>query len=623
MVGSSNYVYFKESLLKYHSFPQWNSFEGQGLPIVNDPLNNFLNPFVFVIFMVLPFLVAVKVFFVLCVFFSGIFFYLLSRYFKVGKMLSLLSSITYMSSGFIAARIIAGHFEWVLAYPLIPLFYYSFLNLLSRKNVLWIGITSLTITLFIFSGNLYVAFYSLFIMFFSFIYLLTKMVFKKGEKKDSLGKIQYLIICLILVPFFSAAKILPMIEIRQDLVRNYNPFLGSQNIFSIIYNFFLPSQNIFKHLGLDNYVASAYLWWESFAYVGPAFFVGIFIFFYYKKKIKNESINLFLYLSILLFLYSFLGNPLNPFYWLVKAFPSLQTFRVPSRIFISLIPPILIISIVGINYLYEKTKKIFVKTLIILLLTLNLISTIFIFQEYYHAKIFPPINKNFYSLLDYLKKEDNSYFYVAQSIFFQNQLPLFYAIGNHQKIFDPMGGWGLEGNPAGSYATTDFTGTAPYKDVYPKYFIYPKNYSPPKVFNARIIKTIGDANLYKSPLYTPYAYLTKNIDSIVLRQKNDINIKKISIGVNKIDVIAYSPSNSYNLVLFETNFKDWNVKIDNQKTRILDYRFIAVPAKSGTHTYSFTFFSETFRTGVVLTLLSLMIWGLFIFKRYFMKLFEN
>lgn len=623
MVGTSNYVYLKESIIKYHTFPQWNPFMGQGLPIVNDPLNNFLNPFIFLLFMILPFIIAVKTFIILCIFFSGIFFYILSRYFKIGSLFSLLASATYMSSGFLAARIIAGHFEWILAYSIIPLLYYALIRLFDKKNIFWSGTISMIITIFIFSGNLYVAYYSLLVMLFCSIYFLIQSSRKRNNKKESFKIIKYLISSVILIPFFSAAKVLPMLEISQDLIRNYNPFLGSQNIFSIIYNFFIPSNVLFKNLGLENYVASPYLWWESFAYIGPFILIGMVIFLAYIKKIKNQYIYLLLYLSLLLTLYSFLDNILNPFYWFIKEIPALETFRVPSRIFIMLTPLVLLISTLGFYYFFERTKKIYFKLLILVFLVLNLASTIFIFHNFYYTKIFPPINKNFYSLLDYLKLHDNSYYYVAQSIFFQNQLPLYYAIGNHQKIFDPMGGWGLKGNPAGSYATTDFTGTTAYKDVYPKYFIYPDNYSPPKTFDAKIIKTIGNANLYKSPLYTPYAYLTKNVNSIVLRKNDDINIKKISIGVNTINVTVYSPSNLYNLVLFETNFKNWNVRIDGQRATIQDYRFLAVNTKQGTHTYTFIFFSIYFVVGFFISLAVLILWFFIGLRTQLLEIFKH
>jgi len=613
MLNVSDWVFIKESLFKYHTFPQWESYGGLGTPIINNPLNSFFSPLVFIPFLILPFILATESILVLSIFLSGVFFYLLTRYFKIGKIISLLASMTYMASGFMSGRITAGHFEWILAYPLIPLFILFLLILLDKKNILWAGLLSLLITLILFCGNVYVVIYCLISISSVILFLFIKILLKIDTKDKIKRQIFFLIASLILTPFFSALKFFPMLSGRSYLIRNVNAFVGSQNIFSIVYNFFLPFPDLFKYFGLDKYIISSYLWWESYAYIGPFSLIGLMVFFILRKKINHQKIiNPLIFLGFVLILFSFLGNPYSPFHWLFVFVPFFQNLRVPSRIFILIIPIVLILFALSLDYVYTKTNKIYIKPLIFLFLIINLTLVYKDFQTNYNAKGFPPINNNFVYLLNFLKTHDNSQYYIAQSVFFQNQLPTYLAIANHQKLFG--GGWGKNNNPGEEYASADFSSNYTYKDVYPKYFIYPVNYYPPKSFNVKTIKEMNTAKLYENSEYTPYAYTTENINEIKLGTSEDSNIKSVTIAINKINVTAYSRDNQHKLVLLETYFPDWELRVDNKQQNPINNRFLAAPMKKGTHVYSFVFFSISFLIGIVVSLIAFTVWLILVLR---------
>ena len=607
MVGISSYAYIKESLVKFQTFPQWNSFIGTGIPLVSDPLNNFLNPLVIIPFLLFPFIASVKIILFLCVLLSGISCYLLNRFFQVGKVLSILTSATYMCSGFLIARIAAGHFEWIITYPFVPLFFFALFKLLDKKNILWAGVISLILTLFTFSGNLYAVFYSLLIMFFVSVYLLISYVFDKKNRNKLKRQVIFLSFSVFLFPLFSFAKLLPVTELLSSFSRSFDPFLGSQNIFSLIFNFFIPSEEIYKYFGIDNYLQSPYFWWESFAYIGPFFLAGIIAYLVYIKRVKKDLL-IVLYLVIVLILYSFLGNQLSPFYWLTKYIIPMQTFRIPSRIFLFIIPLFIILSNTGIAYMLKRRKKIYLEILIFILLSVNLFSVYNTFKFYYYTRNFPHINSNFFSLLDYLKNTEKNYNYIAENINFENQLPLYYSVHNQQKIFDPNGGWGLKDNPAGKYATAEVISTYKYNDVQPKYFLYPSKYSPPKVFETKIVKDINGTKLYENSKYTPYAYTSLDPNGIRLDINEDSNIKSLSINVNKISILAYSPDDVHFLILQENNFSDWKLKINKQEKNIVNNRFLVAKMEKGTHLYSYTFFSNKFIAGLFITIFSISLW---------------
>jgi hypothetical protein len=593
---------------------------GTGIPIVNDPLTRFYNPLVFIPVLILPFVSAIKTVFFLCILLSGIFFLILSRYLKIEKLFGLLLSLTYMSSGFLIGRIVGGHFEWILAYPLIPLFYLVLLILLDKKNILWAGILSLIISLFILSGNIYVGFYSSMILLLIILFLIFKLFLKRAQIKGIVKQIFYLASCFVLFPLFTALKIIPVFELFQSATnnRNFDPFLGSQNIFSLVYNFFLPSQTLFKYLNLTSFIATPYYWWESFAYIGPFFVVGALIFFiFWSDMKKTTTLYLFAYLTVIFLLFSMLASPLSPFHWLFLALPILNVFRVPSRIFIFLIPLVLIFSYFGLEPIYQASKKKTLKAIIILLMILNLVSVYYIFNSSY-TKGFPLVNENYNALLDYLKQNDTSYYYIAQSVFFENQLPLYQTIENHQLVMDTSHDWEIKGSPEENYFYPDFDGSEVYRDIYPKYFLYPQGYSPPATFNAKIIRTEGNAYLYKDSLYTPYAYIANSANEIMLSDKDNANVKSIKIGVDRIDVEAYSPNNNSKLIVVESYSSGWTSTVDGRKTTILNERFLTVNAKKGLHEYSFMFSSVTFKLGLIISFLSILAW-LLIISIYFYK----
>lgn len=613
----SVFVYIKECIFKYHTFPQWNPFINTGLPIVGNPISVLYNPLVLVIYLLFPFVFATKTIYFLSIFLSGVFLNIFLRYFKIHKILSILTSAVYMCSGFMIARIVAGHVDWILCYPLIPLFYLTLLLTLKRRNLFWTGILSIIITLFIFTST-YVAFYSMIILVSTILFLNLKFFLNRKSGKIIVTQTLLLLASIVLTAFFAAVKILPMIEVFKVTSRNVDAFIGSQNIISFVYNFFIPSKRLFYFLGLSEYLKSSYFWWESFAFVGPLFLAGFFLCFIYWKRIRNENLSLMLFLFIVLLLFSFLDNPLSPFYWLFIMFPFLQTFRVPSRIYIFAIPTLLVCSIASINYLFIKYKHPVLKFSIIAFFIINLGITLGVFNIYFYTKSFPYLNPASDNLLNYLRNADKSIYYIAQSALFQNQLPVYLAIENHQKIFNQNTGWNIKNNPQSPYTQADIENKYIYQDIYPKYFIYPSPYIPPMSFKTKIIRENSGTKLYGNFLYTPYAYLTNNIQKIKLSSNDDINVKHISIGINKIDIVAYSPNDKQYLILTEDYFPSWRVNIDGKKNEFTNNRFLAVKAEKGLHLYSFTYFSKLFLSGLILSLFSIVLLLILVWKRKFL-----
>lgn len=600
--NTASFAYIKEALLVNHSFPLWNFYYGMGLPIAGDPLNAFYNPFVFIIFMLFNYSSALYALYFFVFLSSYISIYYLLKYFKINILFSLLLSLTYVVSGYLSARLVAGHLEKLLAYSAIPLFYLLIFSLLKKPSLLKSGLLSLIITYFIFSASIYEAFYSVIIIVSLIIILFINYILKGDLFKKA--QIQYLIFSLIFVPFFSALKTFPMIITNANITRSYDPYLGSQNIFSIVYNFFFPYEKYFSLLKLDFYLRIPYMWWENFAFIGPLFTIGIIASLIFYKKIKN-SIRTLIYILIIIFSFSMINNYINPFYWIFEIFPIFKEFRIPSRIYIYAVPLVLVLGGIGFDHLFKKFRKVFLKKLIIVLIIVNLIIVFIDFKQKIYLQHLPLVNLNSKNALDYLEKYDNSKFYIAQSVFFQNQLSLAHAISNKQFIYNPNYGWSINNKIIDNYSDIDSNRKNNYSGIYPKYFIYPINVNPPHNFNLNLLTTIDGLNIYRNTSFTPLAYVSDTYKKV--SPVGNQQIKNITIKNDEIEINAYGEKNKY-LIVTQNYFPGWYAEIDNQVSEINNSGFLSIRMKEGYHNYRFKFHSNLFWCGLIITIVSIGIW---------------
>ena len=361
---------------------------------------------------------------------------------------------------------------------------------------------------------------------------------------------------------------------------------------------------------LEKYFVSPYFWWESLAFIGPIFILGIAFTLHLRKKITSNYLYLLLLISTVLFMFSILDNKLNPFYWLFYYVPFIKQFRIPSRVFIYLIPVLMLFGALGLNYIYKKSRRKVIKAAIILVLILNLILTTYVFKNYIYNKSLPRVNPESSFILTFLKKYDSSYFYIAQNSLFQNQLLLYESVENKQMILNSMYGWKIGSGFLGNYLDVDFYRRGKYSGIYPKYFIYPKDILPPKDFEVKSIKEVNGMVMYKNSVYSPFAYLTKNIQQIKTSSSDDPNIKSINITPNKIKIIASSPSPDQHLLLLVNYFPGWSATIDGVKTQFIKNDLLTVATKQGSHLYTFEFTSMHSMIGFLVTIISISIWFL-------------
>ncbi len=590
-------VYSRNVLLSSFTIPQWIPYINQGLPAQADPINAFFHPLVFVSFMLFPPDVAVKVIVFISLFLAQVFMYILLKKLKIDTVLSVLLSLTYASSSYFVARIIAGHLEKVLTFPLLPLFFLFLLLVEERKNLLRIGGFAFVFFLMLFSGDIYNLLYAVILLSVSAIYFLIKRDFKMVVSIIEIFALFFL---------FSAVRIIPFLELQKYVEKTQEPFAGSQNILSIVYYLFLPVKKIFSFVGFIKALDTGFAWWEKTSFIGIIpllFFVTFLIKF---KKIKFQHSLLFMLLLIILLLMAMPGFALNPYHWIIIYVKSLQFFHVPSRIFAFASAIMLIFVGVVCTYLIKNKKTASFRGLIYLALVLNLVSVVIFSEAVLIKKQNAVFDSNYSLLLNKISKSQPNW-YVADFIS-QSSVSQIELLQNRQFNLEDNYGLQLKDNVAASFTKYDFGTSKVYQDILPRYILAENNSTRPIGLNATKVATNKTVSLYEIKNYSTMV----NISGSGLGKNN---LLSVNYGVDRF-TIKLNGDRNRTLTILQSNYPGWSVYVDKNKGEILNNRFLSTRLLSGAHTYEFKFFSKSYLLGLVISIASILLWILLVLKKH-------
>ena len=609
----ANTEFVVKTIVEKKEIPLWNPYIGQGVPMDADPLSSFYNPLVFFSFLLFSTDTALKIIYFLTILFSGIASFALFKYVKANSLIALLMSFTFMSSGYLAARIFGGHLEKILAYPMIPLLLLSIFWCTRSPSISKAGVIALLLTLLLFSGSIYELLYSGIILFTAILFHLIKYLFFRNTSGGELKAALILASAMILFVLFSAIKLLSLIQISPFVLHVETPFLGSQTFLSILENLYTPIANI-SHYMSSPQNNSPYPWWESFAFIGFVPLITLLALPYALTKKAVRELSLLATLLLIIILFTMINNPLNPFYHLFNSINFLRQFRIPSRAFIFLVPTVLTIASLLLTKLYEKGN--IIKGVVISLLIGNFLLCYSIFHSITTSKTPPytPIIGDYNDVIQYLHKHDTSEYFVAQSSLFQYQLPANTLQKNSIRILNSNYGFTLKGSESNKYLDFDISNKRKYEGIYPKYFIYPKRNTPPSQFSlSRVAEGKNGSTIYKNSIYTPLVslYNSKKTTKAVRDSGHSENIKS-SIGVNSINVISKTIEDGAILQIFQSSAPGWKAFSDGKQVRLIQSNALSIEAAKGTHHYRFIYYPLTFYVGAVISFVAIISFILFI-----------
>ncbi len=600
-------IYVRTAVRAYHSFPQWNPYMQQGLPLVADPMQSMYNPLVIIPIIVMPtYDIGIKMVYVVSLFFACETMFLLIKEFTRSSKISFFIALTFATSGYSAARLVAGHIESFVPYCILPFFIFALYKTVTRKKLFWSGVLGLTCTYIFFSGSIYFLLFG----FYCIVGLSLYYLFKDKRALFFIG------LSLFLFLLFSSIKILPLLQLQNSLGKTREPFLGSQTLISIIRYLFVPFNTPFILAHLDAFLTPAWAELEKIAFVGIFPLIGLIWLIKNIRKIQIPQKSFLVVLFIICTLILMPGWELNPLNWVIHLVGTLQFFRVPSRAFAFLIVIVLVLFGIFMRIMMNNKK---LKRFIIPVLLINLVSTTIFFEVLLIkpesiAYPIPPANSTLYEdIFSWLEGHNTKNTYVMAEIS-PNDVPEDIAFYHNQRLLNTNYGFILKNSPAAHFADvqrpTPFSFAYNYTDIQPGYFIDPHNQIIDIPPYAKKVYQTGDTSLYQLPDGRPFA--------LVQRGKEAIATVSAIFGLNSFRVRAIGSDNGV-LSLAEMNYPGWNVSVDGKNARLQNSRFLEVKTQPGDHVYDFSFSSKPFFLGFLISLISLTGFFLWVGITFFLK----
>ena len=308
--------YFSTSIKK-GKIPFWNNYIFCGTEFIAEPQVGYFHPIYFLIYFLFDHFFAHSIILFLCLTLGGFGAFLLTRFWGLSFGASLLTAVVYMFQPFNATWMSYEHMLMNSAtLPFLLLFYEKNIKAERLLNK-YLLISALLLGLIFLSGHLqYIHYTSIFFILFS-SYKFIASVFKADMKSVLVKHLFSMIFILgtgimigavVLIPFF------PLFQ-HSHRVSNSDAFINANSLpvrvfLGLVYPFHrgFPGWSHFKE---------TYMQWALFReYIYFGFLPFIF-FLFTLQKLKNNSLVIFLYLTIIFSVLVFTGSPV---FFLIKNF---------------------------------------------------------------------------------------------------------------------------------------------------------------------------------------------------------------------------------------------------------------------------------------------------------------
>lgn len=406
---------------KPSSFLVWNPYIGLGIPVLGDPSSWVFSPFYMPFFVIFGADVGLRIIIAATVIVSGMTMWLFLRSYKLHPWTAAWGAIVYELSGAVAAMISSGHIEEFVRYALTPI---VFLFLLRKKmSIKDAAITGIIFACFYLSDD----FYGPWLL---GIFYLTAAGYRLLTQSDSLKNIVKEI--GVITGFFLAYSSPKLVLFIRDILPHFNrlatinPYLGSIHAFLLPIPYIIPWQvSFYDRPTLERILHFHFNWYEYYAFISPFALVPL---LFIRRVVKKYEIKLILLFILVSALYISLAYPYSPFYWLFHLLPAVRMFRVPQRIVVTLLVPLLLLIGFCIDEVFHGTHNMTRKIVVISML----ISVLWVFLVTFQTALgsFEPIRQNEKSVAQQLRRRDSTNFYVVtftccmQTFLSQQSIPI-------------------------------------------------------------------------------------------------------------------------------------------------------------------------------------------------------
>jgi hypothetical protein len=345
------------SELRNGNLALWNPFEFCGRPSVGTFQASAFYPLT-LIFYFLPLPLAFTVFYVVHVWFSGVFMYLFAYSLTRSHVASFAGGLVYMLGGFPLSHIYAGHLTMVASCAWAPLVFLLFLLSVRKRRLAFAALGGLVLGVENLAGYPAIAYYTLLGL--ALFSLFTACSTPKERRSFREACRPVLCLALIVVAGFlvSAVEVLPAVAVTQ-----YSSRAGGTS-YEFASSFSLPPENFITFLlpgffgdGVQTPYWGRWLFWEVCGYAGILpIFLGLFLLIQRKEPLGV----FFSVLGLGCILFAF-GRYAGYFKLVYHLLPGLSMFRGPVRILMLFTFAAAVVTALGFAYVLDRPVVEFTK----------------------------------------------------------------------------------------------------------------------------------------------------------------------------------------------------------------------------------------------------------------------
>jgi len=627
--ATSSLFLVRDSILHHAEFPLWNPFFRTGNPYLGDPNANLLNPLASVPSLVMGVFNGSKVSAALSIAVAGLAMYVLAWVAGVSRPFRIWAGLALAMSGGIAARILAGHFNFVVSLPLVPLVFALELQALRKRGVAYPMLAGIANALLFFSGEVYYAVYAAPGLILTFLLVLVAEGWHKGDwSLRRGGPVLLRGVAVAGWTFgFAAVQLLPYLESRSALSLPSYDLSGSQTLLASVGDFFQADR--------EQLIASLpgpWSWWEYYSYVGYVPLIGAPLALLALWRPERRFV--VIWAASLFGLYLAWAAGSHSFVKIVyEIVPSLHHFRVPSRALGFAAPFFILLAALGFEEVlaWARRQRLSWRLLrpgqrlksylaiagpigvlaLLAVCSYGLRDAFDVNQKLLESR---PRVKDRSLEAQVLRSRDSSVFYVYDPTQGLGMSPEFYEAGI--KRLDAF--WPYSFNRILPKAEPG--AVAPSITVSAKYTTGAPGGSAQPIYSA---SRIGLNVATDSPYY---AATLRSADppidaSYAWRSKTHEATARV-VSANVIEVAADPPGGDDRLLVLESFFPGWRLEVDGHRTGGPDNYggFLSTAALKGEHTYTFVYDPRSFRYGAAVTVGTMLGGGLLLLSRFASRL---
>lgn len=385
-------------------FLTWNPYIGLGRPVLGDPSSLLFSPWFMPWFLLFGSVNGLRVIMALTVLSSGFTMWMFLSTFTFHTRIVQWGALLYGTSGALAAMFASGHIEKFPTYALSPIVFYLMLKksfMVSRS--LLVGLIYATL---FFSVDFYgIWFFSLFWIVFRIYDVIVKKrtIFHVCLEGISIYGMFVIVSLPKLIPFIR--DVLPHFD-RQLTI---NPYMGSVHAWFLPLSYIIPWQVMFYDRPfLQKILGFRFNWYEYYAFITPISFVPLIAI----RSVLKKPIVIYVLLSLMLgAFYLSLTYAYSPFYYLFHAIPFARSFRVPQRIVVPLLVPLILLLSICFNELLKRYKT--MKHVLLFVICFSSLAWTFSMSYQTMKTAFSPNRTIEESVAQEIRKKDSGSFFVV------------------------------------------------------------------------------------------------------------------------------------------------------------------------------------------------------------------